>query len=49
MAEVVDELYDGYGEQLTRQQHKIVAGGNQWLNDAFPKLDYIEKATIVDE
>ena len=46
---VVESLYSDYGEKLTRQQHKIVAEGNSYLTTNFPKLDFIEKATIVEE
>ena len=46
---VVDQLYSEYGEQLTRRQHEIVAQGNAFLTKNYPKLDYIEKATIVDD
>lgn len=46
---VVESLYSGYGEQLTKQQHKIVAEGNSFLNARYPKLDFIEKATIVED
>jgi len=46
---VVDQLYSGYGENLTRKQHNIVADGNVYLEQKYPKLDYIEKATIVDD
>ena len=46
---VVDHLFNGYGEKITKQQHKIVAQGNAYLERTFPKLDYIEKATIVND
>src|SRR3989442_912019 len=42
--EVVDKVYSGYGEQ--REQGRIQAEGNTYLTKAFPKLDYIKKATI---
>jgi peptidyl-prolyl cis-trans isomerase A (cyclophilin A) len=48
MEEVVDRLYSGYGEKLTKDQYKIVAGGNSFLNKSFPHLDYILTATIID-
>jgi len=46
---VVGQLYSNYAEKITKQQHKIVAQGNVYLERSFPNLDYIEKATIVDE
>ena len=46
---VVDHLFNGYDEKITKQQHKIVAQGNAYLERSFPMLDYIEKATIVND
>ena len=43
--DVVDKLYSGYGEQP--DQGQIAAEGNAYLNKEFPKLDSVEKATIV--
>ena len=42
--EVVDKIYSAYGEQP--DQGRIQAEGNAYLTKAFPKLDYIKKATI---
>lgn len=42
--DVVDKIYSGAGE--SPQQGSIQAQGNEYLNKAFPKLDYIKKATI---
>ena len=42
--EIVDKIYSGYGEQP--EQGRIQAEGNAYLTKAFPKLDYIKKATI---
>jgi peptidyl-prolyl cis-trans isomerase A (cyclophilin A) len=42
--EVVDKIYSGYGEQP--DQGHLQAEGNAYLTKAFPKLDYIKKATI---
>ena len=42
--EVVDKIYSGYGEQP--DQGHTQAEGNAYLTKAFPKLDYIKKATI---
>jgi cyclophilin family peptidyl-prolyl cis-trans isomerase len=43
--EVVEKLYPGYGEQP--DQDAITKRGNAYLNDKFPKLDYIKTAAIV--
>ena len=47
---VVDALYGGYGEGAPRgngpDQGRLQGRGNAYLNADFPKLDYIEKATI---
>ncbi|MEI6432306.1 MAG: peptidylprolyl isomerase, partial [bacterium] len=45
--DVVDKLYDGYGEQITQLQGEIAQGGNAYLAKEWPKLDYIKQATIV--
>lgn len=42
--EVVEKLYSGYGDGLP--QGRITAQGNAFLKEAYPKLDYIETATI---
>ena len=48
---VVDAVYGGYGEGapsgLGPSQDSIAAKGNEYLQRAFPKLDYIKSATIV--
>lgn len=48
--DVVDSLYKGYGEGAPRgngpNQALIKAQGNAYLVTQFPKLDYIQKATI---
>jgi len=58
---VVDALFSGYGEgapsgpgprqspEVGRNYPNIVEDGNKYLNEKFPKLDYIIKATIVGE
>jgi peptidyl-prolyl cis-trans isomerase A (cyclophilin A) len=47
---VVDKLYAGYGEGAPRgagpDQQRMQMEGNAYLAKAFPKLDYIKKATI---
>jgi peptidyl-prolyl cis-trans isomerase A (cyclophilin A) len=45
--DVVDKLYGGYGEQLTRLQGEIATKGNAYLDKEWPKLDHIRKATLV--
>jgi len=45
--EVVDQLYSGYGEQLTNLQGRIVREGNAFLEKDYPKLDAIRTLTIV--
>jgi peptidyl-prolyl cis-trans isomerase A (cyclophilin A) len=50
--DVVDKLYDGYGEGAPRgrgpRQDLIAQQGNEYLNDKFPMLDYIKTARIVE-
>ena len=42
--EVVDALYAGYGE--APDQGQITGRGNEYLESAFPELDYVVRATI---
>jgi peptidyl-prolyl cis-trans isomerase A (cyclophilin A) len=48
--DVVDKLYNGYGEGAPRgkgpDQGRTQAEGNAYLSKEFPKLDYIKTATI---
>jgi peptidyl-prolyl cis-trans isomerase A (cyclophilin A) len=48
--DVVDKLYNGYGEGAPRgkgpDQGRLQAEGNAYLNKEFPRLDYIKSATI---
>jgi peptidyl-prolyl cis-trans isomerase A (cyclophilin A) len=48
--DIVDSLYSGYGEGAPRgrgpDQGRIRMEGNAYLKQAFPKLDYVKKATI---
>lgn len=48
---VVDAMYGGYGEGAPNgrgpSQDLITTKGNEYLQRAFPKLDYIKSATIV--
>jgi peptidyl-prolyl cis-trans isomerase A (cyclophilin A) len=49
--DVVDKIYDGYGEGAPRgkgpEQGRIQNEGNSYLTKEFPKMDYIKTATIV--
>jgi len=44
--DVVNKIYSGYGENPPEVQPRLQAEGNAYLQKAFPKLDYIKKATI---
>ncbi|MCW5693135.1 MAG: peptidylprolyl isomerase [Pseudolabrys sp.] len=48
--DVVDKLYTGYGEGAPNgrgpDQNRIQSEGNAYLNQSFPKLDHVTKATI---
>jgi len=48
--DVVESLYDSYGEMPPRGQgpdpSQIEREGNEYLQNHFPRLDYIRKATI---
>ena len=50
--EVVDQLYAEYGEGAPSgrgpDQGRMQAEGNEYLMKAFPKLDWIKKATIAE-
>lgn len=43
---IADQLYAGYGEQLTEKQGTISSEGNPFLKKDFPSLDYIKTARI---
>lgn len=45
--DVVDSLYSGYGDDPTPHQGEMQLQGNAWLDKNYPKLDEIEKATVV--
>lgn len=51
--ENVDKLYKEYGEGAPQgrgpDQGAVQSQGNKYLNEKFPKLDYIKKATILDK
>jgi len=48
--DVVDKIYDGYGEGAPRgkgpEQGRLQNEGNAYLVKEFPKLDYIKTATV---
>ena len=50
--EHVDQLYGGYGEGAPNgngpAQQMVTARGNAYLLENFPKLDFIQRATIVE-
>jgi len=50
--EVVDSLYSGYGEGAPDgqgpDQGRVQSSGNEYLRGQFEKLDYIERATLVE-
>jgi peptidyl-prolyl cis-trans isomerase A (cyclophilin A) len=47
-----DALYDGYGEGAPRgrgpDQGRMQAEGNAYLQESFPKLDYIKSAKVIE-
>lgn len=51
--DVVNKLYAGYGEGAPRgkgpSQGRIQTEGNAYLKKEFPELDYIERATVVED
>jgi peptidyl-prolyl cis-trans isomerase A (cyclophilin A) len=44
--EVVDKLYAGYGRTNVPDQGRITTEGNAYLLKEYPKLDYVQRATI---
>lgn len=46
--EVLMKLYSGYGGKASDKQPEIKRDGNRFLKEAFPKLDYIKRAYVVD-
>jgi len=51
--DVLNQLFDGYGEGAPRgrgpHQGRLQSQGNAYLKAEFPNLDYIVKATIVED
>jgi peptidyl-prolyl cis-trans isomerase A (cyclophilin A) len=50
---VVQDLYSGYGEGAPRgkgpNQGRLMKEGNAYLEAEFDKLDYINRATILED
>ncbi|MEN8137766.1 MAG: peptidylprolyl isomerase [Bacteroidota bacterium] len=46
--EVVEMFYEGYGSELDDKQDSINKYGNKYLRKNYPKLDYINKAYIIE-
>lgn len=45
--DVVGKLYSGYGRQRVPDQRRIIREGNAYLLKEYPKLDFVQRATIV--
>ena len=43
---VVDKLYSGYGRANVPDQRRIVRDGNAYLQQEYPKLDFVRTAAI---
>jgi peptidyl-prolyl cis-trans isomerase A (cyclophilin A) len=48
MEEVIGNLNGEYEDEITSQQQTIAQVGNVFLDERYPNLDYIIKATIID-
>jgi peptidyl-prolyl cis-trans isomerase A (cyclophilin A) len=52
MSDVVEKIYTDYGDGPPSgsgpDQEALTHGGNAYLQKAFPNLDYIKKATVID-
>jgi peptidyl-prolyl cis-trans isomerase A (cyclophilin A) len=44
---VVERLYSGYGGEPSDRQGEIAGGGNAFLKQAYPKLDFVRTARVV--
>jgi peptidyl-prolyl cis-trans isomerase A (cyclophilin A) len=44
----VEQLYSGYGAAAQEKQEMITLQGNKFLLENFPKLDFIQKATVTE-
>jgi peptidyl-prolyl cis-trans isomerase A (cyclophilin A) len=47
--QAIDALYSEYGEEPTQSQYRIEMEGDAYLSKAFPMLDSIQKATLLDK
>ena len=47
--DVVNSFFSGYGGAASDKQRLIREQGNEFLNKYFPSLDYITKATLLDD
>jgi peptidyl-prolyl cis-trans isomerase A (cyclophilin A) len=46
--EVVQTLYNGYGDNEGPRQDKIILEGNDYIKSGFPKVDWIKTATLAE-
>lgn len=46
--DVVDQLYSGFGDNLTGIQGQIASQGNAFLDKSYPQLDSIKKAVVLE-
>jgi peptidyl-prolyl cis-trans isomerase A (cyclophilin A) len=50
--DIVDSIYSGYGEGQPRgegpNQQRMKTLGDSYLSKEFPKLDYIQSASVID-
>ena len=46
--DIVEQLYSGYGAAAQEKQEMITLKGNAFLLETFPKLDFIQKATVTE-
>jgi peptidyl-prolyl cis-trans isomerase A (cyclophilin A) len=46
--DIVEQLYAGYGAAAQEKQEMITLKGNAFLLENFPKLDFIQKATVTE-
>jgi hypothetical protein len=48
--DVAEKLYSGYpADEVSSKQGEIQSQGNAFLQEKYPKLDYIKKTSIVSE
>ena len=45
---VVEMMYDGYGDTAGPDQDQIEKQGDAYLRKGWPKLDHIKTATLID-